>query len=41
MESKKFEGFEVEIVVEELEDKVAPGWLVWPFPGGGSLWGGR
>ena len=38
----KNEGFELEItlfeIIEELEHKVAPGELVWPFPGGGG-WG--
>ena len=36
----KNEGFELEleIKVEELEQKIAPGELVWPFPGGGG-WG--
>ena len=43
MEPKNIEGFELEleIKVEELEQKIAPGELVWPFPGGGNPWGGR
>jgi hypothetical protein len=46
MEPMKFEGFEVEleIEVEELEPKIAPGDLVWPFGDdkggkGGGKWG--
>ncbi len=35
------EGFEFETSIEELEHKVAPGELVWPFLGGGNPWGGR
>ena len=40
MEPKNIEGLEVEleIYVEDLEEKNAPGDLVWPFPGGGG-WG--
>ena len=40
MEPKNIEGIEIEleIKVEELEHKVAPGEIVWPFPGGGG-WG--
>ncbi len=36
MEPKNIEGFELEleIKVEELEERIAPGELVWPFPGG-------
>lgn len=30
---------ELEINVEELEQKIAPGDLVWPFGGGGGGWG--
>ena len=43
MDAKKTEGLELEleIKVEELEQKIAPGELVWPFPGGGNPWGGR
>ena len=44
MEPNNIEGFELEleINVEELELKVAPGELVWPFSGGGgNPWGGR
>jgi hypothetical protein len=37
MEPTTMDGFEVtlEIHVEELEEKNAPGDLVWPFPGAG------
>ena len=38
MELAKTEGMELEIIIEELEHKVAPGEIVWPFPGGGG-WG--
>ena len=42
MEPKNIEGFELEleIKVEELEERIAPGELVWPFPGGGKGGGG-
>ena len=32
---------EIEIQVEELEQKIAPGELVWPFGGGCGGWWGR
>ena len=46
MEPKNMERFELEleIKVEELEERSAPGELVWPFPngkGGGKGHGGR
>ena len=42
MEPKNIEGFELEleINVEELEQRIAPGELVWPFPGGKGKGGG-
>ena len=42
MEPKNIEGFELEleIKVEELEERIAPGELVWPFPGGKGKGGG-
>ena len=35
-------GFELdlELEIEELEEKIAPGELVWPFPGGKGKGGG-
>ncbi len=45
MEPKNIEGFEIEIEleinIEELEQKIAPGETVWPFPGPGNPWGGH
>jgi hypothetical protein len=36
VEPKNIEGFELEleIKVEKLEERIAPGELVWPFPKG-------
>ena len=39
MEPKNNEGFELELIIEELEQKIAPG-DTWPVPGG-NPWGGR
>jgi hypothetical protein len=41
MEPKNIEGFELEIKVEELEERIAPGELVWPFPGDKGGGGGH
>ncbi len=45
MEPKNIEGIEIEIEleinIEELEQKIAPGETVWPFPGPGNPWGGH
>ena len=43
MEPKNNEGFELELelIIEELEQKIAPGDTGFPFPGPGNPWGGR
>ena len=41
MEPKNNEGFELELTIEESEQKIAPGDTGFPFPGSGNPWGGR